>query len=370
MPTQIESNSVVASIAAQGNTGSPTRVNITVTRSDERRDFAVPNPVVRVKVAAANGYADAADATIAVAAGSVLVSTVTSGKELIVSTPVLASASGTLTINGAVVQGETVVVGPRTYVFTAQTGYAAGSNVAVNIMASTTKAQGTLTLATQPTVGDSMTIGDRTYVFVVAGTGNNPGEIALGANLAATKPLVVTAINGTDGWNTPNSKVTAATFASDVCTLTAIVGGVAGNAIVTTETFAAVGNVFNAATLGTTTAGVDCGAAAAVTALAAAIEDDALAVVSACDCPGDTVVVTALTAGAAGNALAKTETMANGDWDGSGVFLTGGADAAPGNVIVDVTSATTAPFDVLVSSAPFGPTISTPARLAVVHAAP
>ena len=114
-------------------------------------------------------------------------------------------------------------------------------------------ATGTLTVDTQPTAGDTMTIGATTYTFRAAGTAAVAGEINLGANLAATKPLIVSAING-DSLNSANASVSAATFSSNNCTLTARVVGAAANSVATTETFTAGTNVFAAATL---TGGVD-----------------------------------------------------------------------------------------------------------------
>ena len=116
------------------------------------------------------------------------------------------------------------------------------------------KAQGTLTVDTQPTAADTFTIGGTVYTFVASGAAT-PGEVNRGADLAAAKLNIVAAINGTDGWNTPNPKVTAAAFVANDCVLTARLPGTAGNSIATTETFTAVTNVFDAATLGTTTAG-------------------------------------------------------------------------------------------------------------------
>ena len=123
----------------------------------------------------------------------------------------------------------------------------------VNAVAS----QGTLTVDTQPTVGDTMTIGSSVYTFTTDGTASAEGEIDVGADLADAKTLIPAAINGTDGNNTANASVTAGAFSGDDCVLTAITKGTAGDLIVTTETFDEGTNVFDAGTLGTTTAGVD-----------------------------------------------------------------------------------------------------------------
>jgi hypothetical protein len=107
-------------------------------------------------------------------------------------------------------------------------------------------ATGTLTVDTNPTAGDTMTIGATTYTF--RATAAVAGEITIGANLAATKPLIVSAING-DSLNAANASVSAATFSSNNCTLTARVVGAAANSVATTETYTAGTNVFAAATL-------------------------------------------------------------------------------------------------------------------------
>jgi len=109
-------------------------------------------------------------------------------------------------------------------------------------------ASGTLTVDTQPTVGDTMTIGTKVFTFTV-GAAAADGEIFVGADLPAAKVNIVAAINGSDSVNTASAFVTAAAFSTNDCTLTALVGGVIGNATVTTETFDEGTNVFAAATL-------------------------------------------------------------------------------------------------------------------------
>jgi len=236
--------------------------------------------------------------------------------ELAPGTPVNAkAATGTLTISGVVIDGETVTIGADVYEFCADTAQSltAGSTVAVDITSYATASQGTLTVAVNPTVGDTMTIGDKLFTFVPLASANGDGDIGVGLDLAATKLNIVAAINGTDGHNTANDKVSAAAFgAADACVITALVGGVAGNLITSTGTFTAGTNIFDAATLGTTTAGVDCIAANAVTALVASITANDTQGVGAANGAGDTVVLTADVKGTAGNSIATTEAMANG----------------------------------------------------------
>lgn len=246
-------------------------------------------------------------------------------------TPVNAvAATGTLTIAGVVVDGETVTIGSDVYEFCtdAVQSVTASGNIAVDIEAAATKSQGTLTVDTQPTAGDTMTIGTTVYTFTADGTANAAGEIDVGANLGDAQLNIVNAINGIDGINTAHPDVTAAAFNANASVITAKVGGVVGDTIATTETFTAGTNVFDAATLGTTTAGVDCPAADAVTALVVSITASDTEGVGGVDGAGDTVDLTADSAGTDGNAIATTETMANGSF--AAATLTGGVDGIPG----------------------------------------
>ena len=224
-----------------------------------------------------------------------------------------AAATGTLTIDGVVEDGERISLGGRVYEFTTRDDASvdAGADVAVDISANATKAQGTLTVDTQPTAGDTMSVGGKISTFVAEGAGKRDGDIALGTDLAATKPLIVAAINGTDDINTAHPLVTAGDFAVNDCVLTAIAGGAEGNAIPTIETFTAEGNIFDATSLGTTTAGVSCAKGDAQTAIVAAVNGDVGAVVSLGDFAADDVTVTADSEGTAGNSLASTTTGGN-----------------------------------------------------------
>lgn len=449
-------------ISTQGTTSAASTVTVQARNPD---GSAVNEPIfLRARVCDADAFPTATNATIAAINGSSLVETHTSGKDKTFKSSVLAAAVATLTIAGVVVNGETVTLGSRVYEFdTNGTRTLTAGRVRADISAAATKSQGTLRLDTIPTAGDLMTIGTRTFVFVASGAGNEPGEISVGANYAAAYANILAAINGSDGFNTAHSTVSAAagtntpatttltqsgtpvdgvtytignkvytakdtltptegqvliggsaanflinlkaavnhtgtpgtdyscaaahtqvtattlttstlvfsatilaatggnaatqnllastetsgngafgaaTFlgAIDKIVLTARAGGVAGDLLATTETFTPANNTFDAATLGTTTAGVDCLAADAVTALALAITTDASAICSGTDGAGNTVVCTALTQGTAGNALASTETMANGSFGGS-VFA-GGSDNLPGRIDIELTNAT------------------------------
>jgi len=251
-------------------------------------------------------------------------------------TPVnAANAAKTLAVTGVVIDGETVTInnpaiaGVDVYEFLADTAQTktTPTNIPVNITASTTKSSIVLTVDTQPTVTDTMTIGTKVYTFVADGTAAVDGEINIGTDLPSAKIAIVAAINGTDAFNPPHPLVTAGVFVVNDCAITALVGGVAGDTIATTETFNAVTNVFGAVTLGS---GADCIAANAITALVAAITASDTQGVGAVDGAGDTVDLTADVAGVIGNAIIIGETMTNGAFTAGALLLTGGIDGTVG----------------------------------------
>lgn len=253
-------------------------------------------------------------------------------------TPVNAvNATETLIVSGVVIDGETVtinnpaVAGTDVYEFLADTAQSktSPSNIAVDISASTTKASVTLTVDTQPTAGDTMTIGTKKYTFVANGADDEDGKISVGTDLATAKVKIVAAINGSAGLNTPHPLVSAAAFSSNNCTITALVGGTLGNAIATTETYTANGNVFNTATL---VSGANCTAANAITALVTAVTASDSQGVSAVDGAGDTVVFTSDVAGVVGNMISVTETMANGSFTGGSAVMSAGVDGTVGKM--------------------------------------
>jgi len=253
-------------------------------------------------------------------------------------TPVNAlNATKVLTISGVVIDGETVTIdnpviaGTNVYEFLADAAQSksAPTNIAVNIEARTTKASRTLTVDTQPTSGDTMTVGTKVYTFVPVGTNNADGEISVCADLATAQAAIVAAVNGTDEVNESHPLVSAGAFAGNFCILTALIGGVTGDAIATTETFTAVTNIFAGATL---TGGADCSATNAVTALVTAMTASDTQGVGAVDGAGDTVELTADVAGVSGNNIIIGETMANGVFDGGAVKLSGGVDGTVGSL--------------------------------------
>ena len=247
------------------------------------------------------------------------------------------NATENLAISGVVIHGETVtinnpaVAGTDVYEFLSDTAQTktASTNIAVNITANTTKSSIALTIAAQPTSGDTMTIGEKVYTFVPAGTNNADGEISIATDLATSKLAIVAAINGVDEVNDPHPLVTAANFVVNDCVITALIGGVSGDTIATTETFTDVTNVFAGVTLAT---GANCTATNAVTALVAAITMSDTQGVGAADGTGDSVDLTADVAGAIGNAITIGETMTNGAFTEGAVALSGGVNGTVGDI--------------------------------------
>ena len=257
-------------------------------------------------------------------------------------TPVNAvSATATLAVTGISLHGETItinnpaVAGVDVYEFLADEAQvkSAPDNIPIDITDVTVKASGTLTVDTRPTAGDTLTIGTKTYIFVPVGTANSAGEISIGADLAGAQAAIVAAINGTDGVNAPHPKVTAAAFAANASVITALIGGTAGNAIATTETFTAATNIFAAATLGS---GTNCTAVNTAIAIIAAILAHDTQGVTASAGSGNDVVLSADVAGVIGNAIVASKTMANA----TVTTFTGGVDgtvATGMKIMVDAT---------------------------------
>ena len=118
-------------------------------------------------------------------------------------------------------------------------------------------AEGRLTIGEQVTAGDTMTIDTTVYTFIAAGTTPTTAQspaIELGANEAATKVNIEAVLF--DGVHpTVNAR---AAFVGDGFDLYSRESGLAvPTAIATTETFTDGGNIFQAATLGDQTEGIE-----------------------------------------------------------------------------------------------------------------
>jgi len=241
-------------------------------------------------------------------------------------TPVnAAAASGTLIVSGTVSDGETVTInGVDVYELDADASVA-GGNIAVDISAGTkTQATGTLTFTDSVSDGEIVTIGDETYEFDTDASvteGNVAVDVSGGASGAQAAAALETAFNS----NTAYDITAAATDAaiSFGCDIAGALDGSVGNAIATT-TDAANGS-FAADTL---TGGSDATAAEAVTALVTAVTASDTQGVGAADGDNDTVVFTAGTKGAAGNAITTETDMANGEFGAE--HLEDGVDCTSG----------------------------------------
>lgn len=228
-------------------------------------------------------------------------------------TPVnAAKAVGILTISSVSVHGETVTIGDDIFEFLADDDQipTRETNIPVDITSYTVKAHQTLTITDQPTSGNKMTIGTKVYTFVPDGTDTADGEISIGTDLSTAQAAIVAAINGDDEFNQPHPLVTASAFETNICTITAIIGGTAGNTIATTGTFTAETNEFGDTSLKD---GGNCSGANTVDVLTDAINDPyggELVVVASAG--SGKIDLEAVVAGAAGNAIQTTTTMAHG----------------------------------------------------------
>jgi hypothetical protein len=134
--------------------------------------------------------------------------------------------------------------------------YGATENFSAVDLLGLVQATGTLTIATNPTNGDTIVIGSRTYTFQDTLT-NVDGHVKIGANAAATQVNLVHAImlnGGTVGTDyatamTKHAYVTISDFSTNVATVTAKSAGTDGNSLATTDTLTAAADGFAAATL-------------------------------------------------------------------------------------------------------------------------
>ena len=259
----------------------------------------------------------------------------------ITSAPGLVALAG-IRIEAAVEDEETVTIGADVFEFDthdAETLANAGA-IAVDVSGGTTvKAQGTLTVDTQPTAGDDMTIGSTVYTFVPDGTANAAGEIDIGTDLASAKVAITAAVDGTDGYNVDHTQCSFATWATNDLVITALAGGTAGNALASTENFTAGTNVFDAATLGTTLAGVDPTAGEASDALITTINASGTEGVIANDIDANEILLVMDTVGIDTTALAEDMGGANNEVDAA---FDNGASAGAGLSIASVDRVPTA----------------------------
>lgn len=331
------------SVVLQGDTSTESRIGFQCFKVERGvRSAYTGDQTFRIHICNNGTYTDATNGILQVSSvtadeGSVI-ETHQATKDLTFAAPPAGIAeAGTLTIT-TLVHGETVTVGSRIYEVDGGTGILGTSNGGgIDISSYGTKSQGTITITDINSPGNTMTIGPRLYTFVADLTANADGEINIGATLAEAQANIVAAINGTDGVNTANPVITAGTFAANVSTCTAILAGVAGDALVFVEgIMTPAGNVLNGAgTLGSTTAGVAATATECGDAFVAALAADANSVATGSNAAG-TVTVTQKTAGAF--STATTETSGGAAWGAA--VMTNGATALGGIKVVEIDDST------------------------------
>jgi hypothetical protein len=166
------------------------------------------------------------------------------------------------TVSAAAFDGDACVLTART------AGTAGNSLVSTETFTHVSNVFDAVTLGTTTNGldNDTWTIGTETYTAVAALNPANSNEFI--SSHGHTNPLfsqlyLLDMFNRSGVYDgitysahtTIDPAVTLSAFAGNVTTITAVLAGTAGNAIVTTETFDNAGNLFDAATLGTETAG-------------------------------------------------------------------------------------------------------------------
>lgn len=243
--------------------------------------------------------------------------------------PASVAATGILTLTGQPLDTETVTLDTKVYTFQttltdADGNVAIGSSASVsldNLIAAITlaarqvAATGVLTLTGQPLDTETVTVGGTTYTFQTSLV-DSANNVLIGATASDSIDNLIAAISAGAGAGTlygtgtvENADASAAAGAGDTMDLTAKTLGPGGNSVTTTETL--TNGSYGAATL---EGGFD--------RYAASMTDHPT--VTATAGAGDTMDVTAETAGAAGNTIASTETLTNGSFGGA--TLSGGLD--------------------------------------------
>lgn len=286
--------------------------------------------VVTAQEAGADGNAIATTETLANGAWGA--ATLESGADA-----VAGARTGTFTNNPAA--AGTVTVGTDVYTFvSALTGAANEVLIGADLTATrdnlvlAVNAGGTVgtrvgTFATNVEDGDTITIDSLTYTFKTAPAANTR-ELEIGVDLTASRDNLVAMLMLGNAVIPPHPTVTAVATSTDQITVSSRATGSAGNAVNLLESsshFSWAG----ALTTGATGAGVNYGLGTVGHAL-----------VTASASSTDAIVITADTAGAAGNAIATTEAATNFSW--AGATLTGGADAIQATGTLTLTGAVSA----------------------------
>lgn len=217
---------------------------------------------------------------------------------------------------------ETITTGTDIFEINTQTGRDVSPHIPIDCIATSVQAQGTLTSADTGafTAGKIVTIGTKVYTFRATITGASvDGDVLAGANGDAGLTNLMNAINlGTGAGTTYAAAMTAGPASSGAVTahalvITALAGGTAGNSL-TFSTDEAKLSV-DAATLGTTTAGVDPTATNVATAFVLAMNTSGTLGLVAEKISANEVVVALQPPSV--STMATTETLAgsNNAWD-------------------------------------------------------
>lgn len=225
-----------------------------------------------------------------------------------------AQCVGYVDVTGVGADTETITINSRVYELDTHAVETITGDVAVDVSGgSTVKSQGTLTLAQNALDTETVTIDGKVYTFQAVLT-DVDGNVLIGATASDSIDNLIAAINGDAGAGstyaasmTTHTTVSAAAGAGDTMVATALAGGVEGDLLATTTTLTG-GSAWDAATLGTTTAGVSPTATEVATALAAAINGDASRDVDAIDVGDGTVLLVAEAAGSTDFSLAEAGT--------------------------------------------------------------
>lgn len=110
------------------------------------------------------------------------------------------AALNVLRIASAVAALQTVTIGSTVYQVNVGAGVVAG-RVSVDVSAGGTKSTGTLTQTANPTDGETVVIGSRTYTFKTALTGA-ANEVLIGASCVASMSNLIAAVNAAAGAGT------------------------------------------------------------------------------------------------------------------------------------------------------------------------
>ena len=202
--------------------------------------------------------------------------TVTSGNTAVDITSYVTASSGTLTVDTQATADDTMTIGTKEYTFVADGSEADDGDISVGTDLATCQANivaainGTDTINTANTFASAgaFAANDSTITALVGGTVGD--AIATTETFtAATNVFAAATLGSGADCSAANAitalvaaEVTGATYTladstGDTMTVTYNTKGVIGNSVATTETFTTASNVFDAATLGTTTAGVN-----------------------------------------------------------------------------------------------------------------